>query len=173
MKPARDPPPVLATLTGKITDSTGQGVEHARVTLTVGGQKLEADTAADGSFALNQVPPGAAELRVDALGYVTVRRAITAREGESVAIALEPALPAGQLRGLIRSFAGEPLRARVQVEPGGISAQTDQEGRFELDLAPGTYRVMIEADGYRPQKRNVRIENRGVTVINAELEGKR
>jgi hypothetical protein len=167
------PLPVIATLQGKITDTAGQGVEHAHVTLTLAAEKLEADTAADGSFALNQVPEGAAELRVDALGYVTVRRTITAREGEPVAIALEPALPAGQLRGLIRSFAGEPLSARVEVEPGGISAQTDREGRFELDLAPGSYRVMIEADGYRPQKRNVRIENRGVTVINAELEGKR
>jgi hypothetical protein len=167
------PVPVIATLNGKITDTTGQGVEHAHVTLTLGGQKLEADTAADGSFTFNEVPPGAAELRVDALGYVTVRRQITPREGATVAVALEPALPAGQLRGLIRSFAGEPLSARVEVEPGGISAQTDREGRFELDLAPGSYRVMIEADGYRPQKRTVRIENRGVTVINAELEGKR
>jgi hypothetical protein len=167
------PVPATTTLAGKITDTSGQGLENARVTLTVGGKTLEADTAADGSFTIGEVPVGDVELRVQALGYVTVKRRLSARQGAGVAVALEPALPAGQLRGLIRSFAGDPLSARVAVEPGGLAAQTDPEGRFELDLAPGSYRVVIEAEGFRPQKRTVRIENRGVTVINAELEAKR
>jgi hypothetical protein len=80
-----------------------------------------------------------------------------------------PAPPPTELRGLVRAFDGTPLRAQVTVTPGDAHATTDADGIFQLDLAPGHYRVHIRAEGYRPQERTVRVEERGVTVLNVEL----
>lgn len=80
-----------------------------------------------------------------------------------------PPVPAGQLRGLIRSFKGQGLRATVVVAPLGSEAKTDADGAFALDVPPGVYQVEIAALGYRPQRREVRIEENGVTILNADL----
>ena len=77
--------------------------------------------------------------------------------------------PAGQLRGLIRSWKGDGLRATIRVEPLGVQAQTDEEGAFAVDVPPGAYQVHIVTKGFRTQTRDVRIEENGVTVINADL----
>lgn len=84
-----------------------------------------------------------------------------------------PETPAGQLRGLIRSWKGQGLRATIRVEPLGVEAQTDEEGAFALDVPPGAYQVQIVTKGFRTQTRDVRIEENGVTVLNADLRRER
>lgn len=84
-----------------------------------------------------------------------------------------PVEPAGQLRGLIRSFNGVGLRATVRVEPIGVESHTDEEGAFAIDVPPGTYQVQIVTKGFKPQSREVRIEENGVTVLNADLRRER
>jgi hypothetical protein len=81
--------------------------------------------------------------------------------------------PPTELRGVIRSFEGEPVKARIRVEPGDSTAQTDADGHFEIELPPGQYTVHIEASGYRPQSRAVSVDERGVTVLNVELRKSR
>ena len=84
-----------------------------------------------------------------------------------------PQTPAGQLRGLIRSFKGQGLQSAVRVEPLGVEARTDEEGAFAVDVPPGTYQVKIVTKGYKTQTREVRIEKNGVTVLNADLRRER
>lgn len=88
----------------------------------------------------------------------------------------EPELPSGELRGVVRSFRGRPVRAQVTVEPtnaeaqmGSAQAETDPDGFFEVDVPPGSYEVLIEASGYQPQRRRVTVEDNGVTILNADL----
>jgi hypothetical protein len=76
----------------------------------------------------------------------------------------------GQLRGLVRSFAGQGVAARVRVQPGGQEVVCDAEGEFKLELLPGTYEIIIDAEGYVVQRRPVRIRKDGVTVLNADLQ---
>jgi hypothetical protein len=85
-------------------------------------------------------------------------------------VSLAPAATGSQLRGLVRSYAGKGLRASVRVEPGGIQAECDDDGVFSIDLAPGDYDVIVEAQGYRPQKRRLTVGKDGVTVLNADLQ---
>jgi len=84
-----------------------------------------------------------------------------------------PSAPSGQLRGLIRSFKGQGLRATVRVEPLGVESQADEEGAFSIDVPPGAYQVQIVTKGFKTQTREVRIEENGVTVLNADLRRER
>lgn len=94
-------------------------------------------------------------------------------EPEAPAEPEEPALPPGQIRGLVRSFTGEPLQARVVVEPLGTEVQTDADGMFTVDVPPGRYEVRIEATSHREQVRRVTVEENGVTILNADLRRSR
>ena len=73
----------------------------------------------------------------------------------------------------VRSFDGAPLPAQVRLLPAGSSVSADKDGRFVLELAPGSYQVEIECSGYRTQRRKVIVQKNGVTVLNVELRGSR
>jgi hypothetical protein len=94
--------------------------------------------------------------------------AVVEKSDEPAAVA-----PSGQLRGLIRSFKGQGLRATVRVEPLGVESQADEDGAFSIDVPPGTYQIQIVTKGFKPQTREVRIEENGVTVLNADLRRER
>ena len=87
---------------------------------------------------------------------------MTLAEGSNKApvIKLEPVLPPGQLRGTVRNSAsGRAIAgATITIEPGGTTATTDADGRFTIDLPPGTYKVTAKADKFSPQSLDVTIE---------------
>jgi len=84
-------------------------------------------------------------------------------------VKLAPAPPTGQVRGLVRSFSGAGLRARIRIEPLGKEIQTDAAGNFQLDVPPGTYEVVVEASGHAAQRRHVQVPEDGVVILNADL----
>jgi hypothetical protein len=94
-----------------------------------------------------------------------------------------PSPPRGQIRGLVRSLKGTAVAAEIRIEsetpaaaetaPPEPQALRAEEGRFEIDVAPGRYRVTIAAPGYRTQTREVDIEENGVTVLNVDLRAER
>ena len=47
--------------------------------------------------------------------------------------------------------------ARIEMEGTGRGAITDQAGRFEIDLLPGIYQVIIRADGYADMVEDIRL----------------
>lgn len=64
-----------------------------------------------------------------------------------------PAAPAGvRLEGLVRSKGNrEPIAgATLLFDNGASPAQTDEKGRFEAHVPPGTVRVQVSAPGFRP-----------------------
>ena len=73
------------------------------------------------------------------------------------------------LSGVIRSYKGKPLSASILVDPIGMEAATDEDGFFEIDLPAGDYEIVVQAEGYRTQRRKVRVDENGVTVLNADL----
>lgn len=161
----------VSALTGRILDPSGSPIAGAVVRIE-GGEATT--TSAEGAFTLTDVPSDA-ELIVEAEGYVPQRIAAAAiHEGEGMesAITLSRDLPSGALRGLVRSRRGRALSATITVEPGTLSATTDADGVFEIELPPGRYEVTIEAEGHERQRRTVEVEVDGVTVINADLRGR-
>jgi hypothetical protein len=75
----------------------------------------------------------------------------------------------GQIRGNIRSFKGTPLRAAVVVSPGELHLSTTADGKFSLEVTAGHYSVHLSAPGYKPQTRDVVVDQDGITVLNVEL----
>jgi hypothetical protein len=171
--PAPGQPPPVGAVHGRVIDSAG-GAPLARVAIEVAGRTPLA-TDARGGFMIDGLAPGEVELRASAPGFREARARVnvTAGRAAQVDIALERELPDGQIRGSVRGFDGKPLPARIRVEPLGAQLQLDAEGNFELDVAPGEYRIVISAPGYQTQERPALVEHNGVTVILVELSRER
>lgn len=169
------PAATTGTVRGRVLDPQGNPVAGATVKLTIGGETMETTSGADGTYVFENVPPGDAQITIVAEGFGERTASVAVRAGEEATgdQSLEQAAPSGQLRGLIRSFSGEGLAARIRVEPIGVEATTDAQGYFQIDVPPGTYDVVIEADGHEGQRRSVSVEENGVTVLNADLRGGR
>jgi iron complex outermembrane receptor protein len=56
---------------------------------------------------------------------------------------------AATLRGVVRSVDGHPV-ANAGVEVNGQRSTTDAEGRFAIEVAPGTYTVVVTRSGFQP-----------------------
>lgn len=155
-----------------VVSETGEALAGAEVALQpVSGPARATRTRADGSASVTGVDAGRARVEVRHPGHRprTVDVDVPAGGTAAARVELDLDLPPGQLRGLVRSFRGRPLPARLTVRPLGVEVRCDQRGEFELDLPPGSYQVSIEADGYHPQQRQVVIEQDGVTILNVDL----
>lgn len=174
--PPREPPPQVLTgaLEGRIRSAAGGPLPGAAVVVMTGERRVEVVAGPDGRFTVDALPVGearvsaAAEEFTDAGTELEIEPDATVR----VELVLEPILPLGQLRGMVRSFAGSPLQATLELRPGGASVTADETGYFEVDVSPGTYEVVVRADGFTEQRRQVSIEERGVTILNVDLRRK-
>ena len=162
-----------ASLRGRVVDGDGAPLANAQVSLAVGERSFETTSDMDGAYSFENLPAGSGTLTITAEGFepqTTTVELDGSSPTEASAVQLVREIQAGQLRGLIRSFRGEPIvNARIRVSPGDFEARTDAEGRFEVELPPGAYEVDIAAGGYSDQQRSVEVEENGVTVLNADM----
>ncbi len=170
-------PPVATPVTKptsvelELLDDRGQPLQRAQVVVTQGETETPLTEVTPGHYRLDNAQPGRAHLRVRAEGFQPVERDIDLSKGSAarVDVRVEQALPAGQVRGLVRSFRGKPLAASIHLEPGGTATKTDAQGFFQIDVPPGDYEVVIEAVGYQAQRRRAKVEKQGVVIVNADL----
>jgi hypothetical protein len=156
---------------GRVTDEGGRGVSGARIHFGPVQGGVDLDANAEGAFEGRELAPGRTEVTVSAEGYRQQARKleIAAGKSEELEFRLQRALPAGQIRGLVRSFSGATIGATIRIEPIGKEAVVGEGGRFELDVPPGDYDVIVKASGYADQHRRVRVEANGVVVLNLDM----
>lgn len=164
-----------ATLKGRIITIDDVPIPDATVRLTSNDTLIETKTDAEGKYVLHEVPLGQVTVTVTAEDFEKQERTL---EIVPEMPALEPqtmamAIPGSQLRGLVRSFGGKLLRAHVTIMPMGIELDTAQDGSFQVDLEPGTYTVVVEATGFRSQRKKTEIEPHSVTILNVDLHRKK
>lgn len=180
--------PILTEVTGTVVDTSGKPVVGAKVSL---GLKLSqvnpVYTDGTGTYVFKGVPIGyttanqptiqetAGEITVEVSsmkpGTVTIAQLA---EGANTAppITLEPALPPGQLRGVVRSLPGGKAvsGATITVVDGEGKAETADDGTFTIDLAPGQYKIKVSAKGLKDQELDVTIDPNGVAIKNIDLQ---
>lgn len=168
------PPPAVPPSTSielVLLDDRGQPLARANVVVTHPDGDTQLVETEPGHYRLDGAQPGRAHLRIKAEGFRPIERDIDVSAGKALRLDVqtEQALPAGQVRGLVRSLRGKPLVANVQLEPGGAQTKTDAEGWFQIDVPPGDYEVVIEAPGYQAQRRKAKVDEQGVVIVNADL----
>ena len=165
------PPAVLGAIEGRVTSESGAPIAGARVTVTAQDGDHTAETGADGTYRIADLPLGRAVVVVKAPGQVdaTAETNVEARTPARLELVTKRAIKPGQLRGLVRSFSGKALAATIRVEPLGTEAKTDADGMFQIEVPPGSYQVVVAAPGHTGQRRPVQVEENGVTVLNADL----
>jgi iron complex outermembrane receptor protein len=75
---------------------------------------------------------------------------------------------AATLRGVVRAIDGRPV-ANAGVEVNGQRATTDAEGRFAIEVAPGTYTVVVARSGFQPVAMNTATDSDVVITLRPGL----
>ena len=165
--------PDSGRVSGRIVDEGGRAIPDAKVTLErEGAPPVEYYTDAEGRYEFVEVPFGAAQLTTETPGFDPVKREVTidsASEEVPESVMYE-SVPGGQLRGKVLDLRGEVVRAEVTIMPGDQRIEVGADGSFTVDLAPGTYRVQFKHPEHRTQMRNIRVQDKGVVVVNIALE---
>jgi hypothetical protein len=172
--------PLLADLSGSVVDEAGKPVVGAKITFTLKNSQVPATaTDASGAWKATGVPVGsstdgkptieesAIEVAVDVDGKKPGKATVAVTAGGAITvppIQLEPALPPGQVKGVVRSPTGKPIAgAIITASPGDKSTTTGADGTFVLDLAPGQYKVTAKS-GASTQDLDVTIDPNGVAL---------
>jgi len=167
------------TITGLVLDDSGAPLPEVEVKVVNPDPEQETPSAVtngSGRYLLADIPFGRVKLEASALGFEsqTWETDVYAGMPEQAARTLVPEKhEGGLLRGLIRSFGSTPLSATVTVlnKRGKQVAQesTDSQGRFEIALPEGKYRVVVKATGYKQHKGEIQISAHGVAILNVDM----
>ena len=174
-----------AEVSGSVVDTAGKPVVGAKVTIKLKNNTGTGATDDKGEFLVSKLPIGktlegttalddtAASVEVSVDGLKPGSATLTLAKGANAVpkLTLEPVLPPGQLRGVVRSLSsGKPiLNATIKVEPIGKTVTTGADGTFTIDLPPGEYTVKVKAPGLAEQSLPVKIEENGVAIKNIDL----
>jgi hypothetical protein len=176
---------LFASADGEVVDEAGKPVVGAKVVVKLKNNTGTAVTDDKGAWRVDKLPIGkklndvdtiddaAGEVTVEVDGKKPAKTAITLKVGDNKVerLALDPILPPGQLRAVVRSVVtGKPLAgATVTIEPGAIKATSAADGTFTVDLAPGQYKITVSSPGLAEQQLDVTIDPNGVAIKNIEL----
>ena len=180
--------PIVTVISGTVVDSSGKPVVGAKVLLTLKNAQVAPVVTDDkGGYVFKGVRIGkslegkptidetAVEVAVEAGGMKPGKATIAqvAKDTNTVpAITLDPELPPGELRGVVRKLPGGKMLggATITVEPGGAKAESAADGTFQINLAPGTYKIKVTSPGLKTQELTVTIETNGVAIKNIDLQ---
>lgn len=167
--------PKLRSLKGTIYSLSREPIPNAKVWVGKGDQGIETTTDQAGRFEFLDIDPDYSEVKISAEGWQERREMIDPKAlGEiHLTVSLERPLPEGQIRGYIRNFEGNPLIASIRIEPLGMRLKSQKDGKFNVDVPPGEYHVIVQARGHLQQKHVVKVEQNGVTVLVVDLHRKR
>lgn len=169
---------------GSVLDAdTGRPIEGAVVTLTRRGhgvvmmptasgslEPVVVRSDAEGSWTVRDLPPGRYTAVASAGGRLPgVVPTFTVVEGQDVqGLAFELSAGGLQLEGVVSDIGGGPVAGATVRAKGAdglpVTAVSDDEGRYQLDLPPGRYEVSIWDANYQDRLERVSLEGAGARL---------
>jgi len=112
------------------------------------------------------------QYKFEHLGDVTVTLTVTdtaaLAASDSITVTVIELTEFGWLHGWVRNSTGGAISAAL-VTTGEASATTDSEGYYNMTLAPGTYDVTADAQGYQADAASAVVALNETTVLNFTL----
>jgi len=154
-----------------VKDSTGALLAGARLTLSEG--PVTGDFVSDGGSLTRSLPPGSYRIQVSAEGFASredeLRIPMAARHEASYR--LQPLSMTGRLELVTTDPQGAPLAATVRVlGPQGRRFAAQADGVQEISLPPGSYDLVVAAEGHAVERRSVSLEASSSTRMEVILK---
>lgn len=163
-----------STIKGTISETTGTAISGAEVVVYYADGNKTTHSDASGAYSFSELPSeGDVSLSVSKSGYVSVQQDVLL-DGSEIVVdftlqedIVSPVL--GELSGVIRNVAGEPLEG-VHVFTQGYDTVTNAAGEYVLYIPTGeTFSVSAELADYAQNSRNVVMEEDGVAQLDMVL----
>jgi hypothetical protein len=161
-------PVVVLNQRAVLTVLEPSGAPIANAQLEVEGQPSVA-VDAQGQASVEAPDGTTVHVRVSAEGFEPRELDVQVTLGAERSVTLERTLPAGEIKGSVRSLRGGPLLATITVMELEKSVQSGSDGSFRVDVPPGSYTLRISAPGHESQQRTVRVEQLGVAILVVDL----
>ncbi len=156
----------------RVLDGQGNLVADAVVELN-SGPETGSYTLGSGEL-MRSLPPGEYTLKTTAKNYTQAQSMLQVPEGRTHAqdVRLEKILAPGSVVVSAKNADGLPVPVNVRVlgdTPRRVPATSD--GVTQLKLPPGTYSLILSADGYRNQEKTVSVEEAGTATVEVVMQG--
>ncbi|HET9838380.1 MAG TPA: carboxypeptidase regulatory-like domain-containing protein [Candidatus Angelobacter sp.] len=153
-------------VTGSVVNSSNEGLSGA--TVTAAG--LNTVTAADGSYALNNLPAGSTTITASLTGFQSNSTSVTVVAATTTAApTITLTSNSGSITGTVTSAAGGAI-ASASVGYGGGTATTDSTGRYTLNNVPvGAVQLVASASGFQSATQNVTVNGGATSTANFTL----
>ncbi|HYD10371.1 MAG TPA: carboxypeptidase-like regulatory domain-containing protein, partial [Acidimicrobiales bacterium] len=157
--------------------ATGDPIDDAEVTYSNNDDDDESASSNDeGSFLLEDVPPGTTDLLLEADGYEPAIRTIQVVDGEDITVDIQM-IPLGGVQGQVTDLVSAPLAGvTVSVTAADGTAvlgtdTTDAEGQFLIPqiLPTGSYTATFELTGFGERSRDFDATIGAVTTLDTTL----
>lgn len=161
--------PLPGRLRGLVVGNGSRPIPGAQVALA-GREPLV--TSADGSFALEDLPPGSLEVTVTAAGFKARAESVTIAAGEELKLTVTLAAPSGpgRIRGLAFAGPGRQPLASVTVEGPSGTITSAADGSFVLEgVGPGPVALKASARGYQAAEEVVSVPPEGEAAVELTL----
>ena len=153
-------------VTGSVVDGNGQGLSGA----TVSAAGLTTSTAADGSYALSNLPAGQTTINASLTGFQSGSTTVTVVAATTTAApAITLVSGSGSIIGSVKTTAGAAI-AGASVGFGGGTATTDANGNYTLTGVPvGTVQLVASASGFQSITQSVTVSGGATSTANFTL----
>lgn len=158
----------------RVLDDKGNLVADAVVELS-SGPETGSYTLGSGEL-VRSLPPGEYTVKTTAKNHTQAQSMLQVPEGRTHAqdIRIEKVLAPGTVVVTAKTSDGLPVPVNVRVlgdTPRRVPAAKD--GVTEMKLPPGTYSLVLSADGYRNVEKTVTVDEAGTATVEVVMEGGR
>jgi hypothetical protein len=155
---------------GNVTGTVVNGSSQALADATVSAAGLSTTTAADGTYALNNLPAGQTTIQASLTGFQSGSTTVTVVAATTTAApAITLVSGSGVVSGNVKSSTGSVI-AGASVGFGGGSTTTDTNGNYTLGGIPvGTIQLVASAQGFQSVTQSVTVSGGATSTSNFTL----